>query len=102
VACASLIEQLKRRIIQMVKDGVVSVEATLKKIVEKVVRKENLELSPNTTFKEIGADSLDVVQIMVALEEQLNIELVDEELKTITNMGGFIAYIQQKVDARKA
>jgi acyl carrier protein len=84
----------------MVKENVRSVEETLKKITERVIRKENLVLSPTTTFKELGADSLDVVQIMVALEEQLNIELVDEELKSITNMGGFMAYIQQKVDAR--
>jgi acyl carrier protein len=84
-----------------VKESVMSVEDTLKKIIERVVRKENLVLSQNATFKELGADSLDVVQIMVALEEQLNIELVDEELKTITNMAGFIIYIQQKVDARK-
>jgi acyl carrier protein len=79
-----------------------AVEETLKKIIEKVIRKENLELTPTATFKEIGADSLDVVQIMVALEEQLDIELVDDELKNITNMGGFITYIQQKVAARKA
>jgi acyl carrier protein len=85
----------------MVKESLVSVEATLKKITERVIRKENLVLSPGTTFKELGADSLDVVQIMVALEEALDIELVDDELKLITNMGGFIAYIQQKVDAKK-
>jgi acyl carrier protein len=85
----------------MVKENIASVEETLKKIIERIIRKENLVLSPTTTFKEMGADSLDVVQIMVALEEQLNIELVDEELKSITNMGGFMAYLQQKVDARK-
>jgi acyl carrier protein len=84
-----------------VKESVTSVEDTLKKIMERVIRKENLVLSPRATFKELGADSLDVVQIMVALEEQLNIELVDEELKTITNIEGFITYIQRKVDARK-
>jgi acyl carrier protein len=85
----------------MAKDGIISVEETLKKIVQRVVRKEQLVLSPESTFKDMGADSLDVVQIMVALEEQLNIELVDEELKSIPNMGSFIAYLQQKVDARK-
>ena len=81
--------------------NVASVEETLKKITARVLRKENVNFSPATTFKELGADSLDVVQIMVALEEALDIELVDEELKAITNMGGFLAYVQKKVDAKK-
>jgi acyl carrier protein len=84
----------------LVTENVTSVQETLKKVTERVIHKENLVLSPTATFKEIGADSLDVVQIMVALEEQLNIELQDEDLKNISNMGGFIDYLQQKVDAR--
>ncbi len=81
--------------------NVASVEETLQKIVARVLRKEDITLSPTTTFKELGADSLDVVQIMVALEESLDIELVDEELKAITNMGGFIDYVKKKVAEKK-
>lgn len=77
------------------------VEDTLKKIIARVLRKEGIEFSATTSFKELGADSLDVVQIMVALEEALDIELVDEELKSITNMGGFIDYVKQKVAEKK-
>lgn len=77
--------------------NVALVEATLQKIIARVIRKEDVILNPAITFKELGADSLDVVQIMVALEEALDIELVDEELKSINNMGGFIDYIKAKV-----
>ncbi len=73
------------------------VEETLRKIVAKITRKEDVVLTPTTTFKELGADSLDVVQIMVALEEAYDIELVDEELKQVNNMGGFIDYVKKKV-----
>ncbi|MBN1188521.1 MAG: acyl carrier protein [Dehalococcoidales bacterium] len=76
------------------------VEETLSKIVAKITRKENVTLSPTTTFKELGADSLDVVQIMVALEEAFDIELVDEELKGITTMGDFIDYVKKKVSEK--
>ena len=44
---------------------------------------------------------MDVVQIMVAIEEALDIELVDEEMKPITNMGGFIDYVKIKVAEKK-
>lgn len=81
--------------------GKVDVEETLRKIVAKIIRKENVVLTPTTTFKELGADSLDVVQIMVALEEAFDIELVDEELKVIGNMGGFIDYVKKKVAEKK-
>jgi|WetSurMetagenome_2_1015567.scaffolds.fasta_scaffold1427137_2 acyl carrier protein len=85
----------------MVETKVYSVEETLKNIIGRVLHQDNPVLNPAGTFKELGADSMDVVQIMVALEEQLDIELLDKELKNISNMAGFIAYIQQKVDARK-
>jgi acyl carrier protein len=78
-----------------------TVEETLQKVVAKILRKENVVLTPTTTFKEMGADSLDVVQIMVAIEEAFDIELVDEELKAINNMGGFIDYVKKKVADKK-
>ncbi len=82
-------------------DKTMEVEETLRKIVAKILRKEDVVLTPTTSFKELGADSLDVVQIMVALEEAYDIELVDEELKAITNMGGFIDYVKKKVAEKK-
>lgn len=80
----------------------VTVEETLRKIVTRVTRKENVVLTPTTTFKELGADSLDVVQILVALEEAFDIELVDEDLKAIANMGDFIAYVKKRVAEKKS
>ncbi len=81
----------------MAVDKTVEVEETLRKIIAKIIRKEDIVLTPNTTFKELGADSLDVVQVMVALEEAFEIELVDEDMKSLTNMGGFIDYVKKKV-----
>jgi acyl carrier protein len=81
----------------MAADKTLEVEETLKKVIAKIIRKEDIVLTPTTTFKELGADSLDVVQVMVALEETFDIELVDEDMKSLTNMGGFIDYIKKKV-----
>jgi acyl carrier protein len=74
-----------------------SVEETLKKIVTKVVRKPDIDFTPTSTFKDLSADSLDIVQILVALEDTYDMEIVDEELQEITNMGEFIAYIERKI-----
>lgn len=74
-----------------------SVEETVKKIVTKIVRKPDADFTPTTTFKDFGADSLDIVQILVAVEDAFDIELDDEEMQNITNMAGFITYVEGKI-----
>lgn len=77
------------------------VEEVLRKTIARITRNENVVLTPTTTFKDLGADSLDVVQVMVALEETFDIELVDEDMKALTDMGGFIEYVKKKVAEKK-
>jgi len=74
-----------------------SVEETVRSIVTKIVRKPDTDFTPSTTFKDLNADSLDIVQMLVALEDTYDIEIQDEELQEVTNMGEFIAYIERKV-----
>ena len=74
-----------------------SVEETIKKIVTRILRKQDVDINSTATFKETGADSLDIVQILVALEDTYDIELQDEELKSIANMRGFVEYVKKKV-----
>jgi acyl carrier protein len=85
----------------MAAEQTLAVEEKLRQLLAKITRKENVVLTPTTTFKELGADSLDVVQVMVALEETYDIELVDEEMKSIANVGGFIDYVKKKVAEKK-
>ena len=74
-----------------------SVEEKVKSIVIKIVRKPDIDFTRTSTFKDLEADSLDIVQILVALEDAYDIEIQDEELQEVTNMGGFIEYIERKV-----
>jgi len=74
-----------------------SVEEKVKSIVVKIVRKPDIDFTRTSTFKDLEADSLDIVQILVALEDAYDIEIQDEELQEVTNMGGFIDYIERKV-----
>lgn len=74
-----------------------SVEETVKQIVIRIVRKPDLNFSPEATFKDFDADSLDIVQILVAVEDHYDIEIDDDELQDVQNMGGFLAYIKNKI-----
>ena len=73
-----------------------SVEETIKDIVLTVTRKPDANFSATTKFKDLEADSLDIVQILVALEDTFDIEIPDEEIKQVRNMGELVAYIEKK------
>ena len=74
-----------------------SVEETLRKIVIRITRKPETAFSRETTFEDLDADSLDIVQVLVALEDTYDIEIQDEELQKIKNMGDFIAHVERKI-----
>jgi acyl carrier protein len=79
----------------------IKVEDTLHKIIARVIKREDFILTPAATFKGLGADSLEVVRILVTIEEAFDIDLVDEDMKAITNMGEFINYIKKKIAEKK-
>ena len=74
-----------------------AVEEEIKSVITRVVRKPDAVIGPTTTFKDLEADSLDVVQILVALEDKYDIEIQDEALSGVATMGEFIAHIEQRI-----
>ena len=69
---------------------------SVKEIVLRITRKPDADFSSDTQFKDLEADSLDIVQILVALEDTFDIEIDDEEIRQVKNMGELVAYIQSK------
>jgi acyl carrier protein len=65
----------------------------LKKIVARVARCSADEIEPGTALKDIKADSLHWVQIVIAAEELFNIEIDIEKMKEFTTIGDMVAYI---------
>lgn len=84
----------------MIIDNNATIEETLRKLISRVTHKRNVVLAPGGTFKELGVDSLEVVQILVAIEDALDIDIADEDLKSIKNMAGFIDYLKKKVNEK--
>jgi len=74
-----------------------SVEDTIKGIVIKIVRCDEKILTPESTWQDLKADSLDMVQILIAIEEEFDIEVPDEDAQGIKNFGEFVAYVEEHV-----
>ncbi len=64
-------------------------------IVEQLAVDEN-EVTPTASFTtDLGADSLDTVELIMALEKEFNISIPEEEANTIQTVGDAIAYIEK-------
>lgn len=71
------------------------VEEKLKKIVSELLDVDTGEVKPEASFvKNLGADSLDVVELVIALEENFDIEISDEEAEKIVTVGDAVKYIK--------
>ena len=46
-------------------------------------------------FKEVGVDSLDSIEVLVVMEDELDIELSDERLEKVTNMKELVEYLAE-------
>ncbi|ADY56601.1 Acyl carrier protein [Syntrophobotulus glycolicus DSM 8271] len=51
------------------------------------------EIALETTFQSLNADSLDIVELVMALEEEFDIDIADEEVENIQSVGDIINYI---------
>lgn len=55
------------------------------------------EVTDEASFiEDLGADSLDTVELVMALEEAFGIQVPDEEAEKLTTVGAAIKYIQEK------
>ena len=58
------------------------------------------ELAPEASFiDDLGADSLDIVELVMAMEEEFDIEIPDDDAEKIQTIGDAFAYIKEKVGA---
>ena len=48
-------------------------------------------------MNDLDADSLDAVEVMMALEDEFNIEIPDEDAEEFQNIGDIMKYIEEKI-----
>ena len=57
-------------------------------------------ITMETTFEDLGADSLDIVELSMALEEEFGVsEMSEEDIAGIATVGDLVNYLQNKLDA---
>jgi acyl carrier protein len=76
-----------------------SVFERVKKIVVDQLGVDEDQVTPEASFTDdLGADSLDTVELVMALEQEFNLEIPDEDAEKISNMNQAIQYIQEHVE----
>jgi acyl carrier protein len=75
-----------------------SVEERVKKIVVEQLGVEEGQVTKEASFvDDLGADSLDTVELVMALEEEFKLEIPDEEAEKISTVGQAVEYIEKNL-----
>jgi acyl carrier protein len=73
------------------------VETKVKSLIAEQLGVPEEEIKPPSRFVEdLGADSLDIVELVMAMEEQFEVEIPDEEAETIKTVQDSVNYIQSR------
>lgn len=76
-----------------------SIEDRVKKIVVEQLGVEEALVTPDASFvDDLGADSLDTVELVMALEEEFDCEIPDEEAEKISTLAQAVSYINANLE----
>ena len=71
-----------------------TVEQKVKSIIAEQLGVGEEEIKPESSFiEDLGADSLDIVELVMAMEEEFEVEIPDEEAEHIKTVGDAINYV---------
>ena len=74
-----------------------ALEPRVREIIAEQLGINEEEIQPDSSFMaDLGADSLDVVELVMALEEEFEIEIPDEDAEKITSVKEAVDYIRER------
>ena len=73
-------------------------ERVKKVIIEQLGVTESAVTSEASFLDDLSADSLDIVELVMALEEEFDIEIPDEDAEKVTTVGDVVEYIKDNVN----
>ncbi|MBQ7172584.1 MAG: acyl carrier protein [Clostridia bacterium] len=69
----------------------------VRKVLAKQLRVDETIITPASKIKDdLGADSLDVLQLLMTIEEEMGIQVPDEELAAFNTVGDVVAYLESQ------
>jgi acyl carrier protein len=81
--------------------GKSEIEQKLKSIIVEQLQVDESQVTPNANFKQdLGADDLDVVELVMQLEEAFNLEIPDKDAKRLNSVKETVSYIEQHISQR--
>ncbi|NJN16267.1 MAG: acyl carrier protein [Oscillochloris sp.] len=76
------------------------IEARLRKIVAEQLGVDETQIVPGAHFtKDLGADSLDLVELIMSLEEEFGVEIPDDEAEKLETVSDALTYLDQHMEA---
>ncbi len=71
---------------------------SVKKIIIDKLGVDESEVTPEASFtNDLGADSLDTVELIMEFEKEFNISIPDEQAENITTVGEAVAYLEDQI-----
>jgi acyl carrier protein len=88
-------------VVQQEIESMASVEERVKQIIVEQLGVDEAEVTPKASFvDDLGADSLDTVELVMAFEEAFDVEIPDEEAEKIRTVQDAITYIEAHAKAK--
>ena len=75
------------------------IESKVKEIIVEQLGVDEAQVNPESSFiDDLGADSLDTVELVMAFEEKFDIEIPDEDAEKMRTVGDATEYLKSKLD----
>ncbi len=74
-----------------------SIEVKIKDLIVEQLAVAATEVVPEASFiDDLGADSLDIVELVMAIEEEFGLEIPDDDAEKIQSIGDAISYVEER------
>jgi acyl carrier protein len=76
-------------------------ESKVRKIIADRLQVDETSVTPTASYVEdLGADSLDLVELVMAFEEEFKLEIPDQDAETMKTVGSSMDYLKKKLDEK--
>jgi acyl carrier protein len=99
--CEIRVKAAKINAFTKIPGGAMSVEQKVKQIIVEQLGVDESQVDSNASFvDDLGADSLDIVELVMAFEEAFELEIPDEDAEKITTVKDAVEYIENKTSKK--